>query len=300
MARIEHIGIAIPNDPDVVRLFTDLLGAPVYKSEHVPSEGVSTHFIDAGGARIELLESSSDHSPVKRFLEKRGPGVHHLAFEVDDLEATFARMQRAGVELASTEIKDGADGKRVFFLHPRGTSGVLIEFCQSSRSVLQPLGPGLARAGRAGAPRIVIVTRDITGGEVDLLSRHFERSCDVTAVAAGTAEEPWSDSVVTADLAIFSDPAIANSAVFTPTSLPRAVVFVGPNDTDDNMWSQLTPDILSGVLAIGPASMAAEFSRPPITATGRRALLPIEGSPFSVTGLSLSLAMITSHLLAKS
>jgi methylmalonyl-CoA/ethylmalonyl-CoA epimerase len=126
---LEHIGIAVRDIEASLNHFRILFGASAYKTEDVVSEGVRTHFFDAGGTKIELLESLHDESPIARFLEKRGPGLHHLAFSSDDAQADAQRLQEAGYRVLGEGPKPGADGKLIFFVHPSDTEGVLMEFC---------------------------------------------------------------------------------------------------------------------------------------------------------------------------
>ena len=127
--KLEHIGIAVSDIDASLARFRDLLGAEPYKVEDVPSEGVRTHFFDAGGTKIELLESTAPDSPVARFLEKRGPGLHHMAFASEDIDADWKRLTESGYTLIGNGPKSGADGKTIFFVHPKDTEGVLTEFC---------------------------------------------------------------------------------------------------------------------------------------------------------------------------
>lgn len=128
--KIEHIGIAVKDLEASNRLFTELFNAGPYKTEEVEREGVRTSFFEAGPNKIELLEATRPDSPVAKFLEKKGEGIHHLAFAVNDIRAEMKRLSAAGYQLLSEEPKAGADGKWVAFLHPRDTNGVLIELCQ--------------------------------------------------------------------------------------------------------------------------------------------------------------------------
>jgi methylmalonyl-CoA/ethylmalonyl-CoA epimerase len=134
MEKLEHIGIAVNNIPDANRIFGRLLGREPYKVEDVPSEGVRTAFFDLGGVKIELLESTQDDSPIAKFLEKKGEGIHHLAFEVADIRESARMYEARGFQLVNSEPKKGADNKLVFFLHPKSTNGVLIELCQEIRN----------------------------------------------------------------------------------------------------------------------------------------------------------------------
>ncbi len=125
---LEHLGIAVRDADTVGALYQKLLGLTAYKTETVAREGVRTHFLDAG-AKLELLEALGPDSPVARHLDKRGEGLHHVAFRVDDIDAAFARAQALGLTPLGDAPKPGADGKRIFFLHPRDTHGVLVELC---------------------------------------------------------------------------------------------------------------------------------------------------------------------------
>lgn len=130
MQKIEHIGIAV-KDLEVSNLiFEKLFGAPSYKTEEVPSEGVITSFFKSGPNKIELLTATNEDSPIAKFIEKRGEGIHHIAFAVEDIVAEMKRLQGEGFVLLNEQPKKGADNKLVVFLHPKTTNGVLIELCQ--------------------------------------------------------------------------------------------------------------------------------------------------------------------------
>ena len=130
MEKIEHIGIAVRSLKDSNEMYTKLLGTAPYKTEAVPSEGVNTSFFKMGASKIELLEATQDDSPIAKFLEKRGEGVHHIAYAVEDIRSEMKRLQGEGFHLLNEEPKKGADNKWVAFLHPKSTGGVLIELCQ--------------------------------------------------------------------------------------------------------------------------------------------------------------------------
>ena len=131
MLKIEHLGIAVKNIEQSNALFEKLLGSSHYKIEEVTTEGVLTSFFKMGDSKIELLEATRDDSPIAKFIEKKGEGIHHIAFEVADIRAEMKRMESQGFTLLSQEPRRGADNKWVCFLHPKGTNGVLIELCQS-------------------------------------------------------------------------------------------------------------------------------------------------------------------------
>ncbi|WP_020601083.1 methylmalonyl-CoA epimerase [Spirosoma panaciterrae] len=127
---VEHIGIAVRDIATSNDLFTKLLNVAPYKSEAVASEGVTTSFFRVNETKIELLEATNPDSPIAKFLEKKGEGIHHIAFEVDDIQAEMERLKAEGFTLLNEVPKRGADHKLVCFLHPKGTNGVLIELCQ--------------------------------------------------------------------------------------------------------------------------------------------------------------------------
>lgn len=133
MKKIEHIGIAVKDLTTSNDLFAKLFGEPHYKTESVESEGVNTSFFQVGPNKIELLEASNPDSPIAKFLEKRGEGIHHIAYDVADIRAEMKRLEAEGFTLLNTEPKKGADNKLVCFLHPKTTNGVLIELCQEIR-----------------------------------------------------------------------------------------------------------------------------------------------------------------------
>ncbi|WP_281634100.1 methylmalonyl-CoA epimerase [Flavobacterium luteolum] len=128
--KIEHIGIAVKNMEDANVLFEKMLGVPSYKMEAVESEGVLTSFFQTGNNKIELLVATNPESPIAKFLEKKGEGIHHIAFDVDDIEAEISRLKNEGFVLINEVPKKGADNKLVVFLHPKNTNGVLVELCQ--------------------------------------------------------------------------------------------------------------------------------------------------------------------------
>ena len=130
MRKIEHIGIAVKDIETSNLLFEKLLGTSSYKQEEVVSEGVKTSFFKNGPNKIELLQAINDESPIAKFIEKKGEGIHHIAFDVEDILLEMKRLQEEGFILLNEVPKKGADNKLVCFLHPKGTNGVLIELCQ--------------------------------------------------------------------------------------------------------------------------------------------------------------------------
>lgn len=130
MQKIEHIGIAVKSLEASIPVYEALLNASCYKTEEVASEKVRTAFFATGENKIELLESMDPDGVIARFIEKKGEGIHHIAFAVDDILAEMQRLRAAGFDLLNPEPKPGADNKLVCFLHPKGTHGVLVELCQ--------------------------------------------------------------------------------------------------------------------------------------------------------------------------
>jgi methylmalonyl-CoA/ethylmalonyl-CoA epimerase len=135
MLKVEHIGIAVKDLAQSMPLFEKLLNTPCYKTEAVASEQVTTAFFRQGDNKIELLESTDPNGVIARFIEKKGEGIHHIAFEVEDIEAEMKRLQAEGFTLLNETPKPGADNKLVCFLHPKGTNGVLIELCMEKKTI---------------------------------------------------------------------------------------------------------------------------------------------------------------------
>ena len=130
MEKIEHIGIAVRNISEANEIYETLLGVSPYKTEKVESEGVETSFFRCGEGKIELLEATSPDSPIAKFIEKRGEGIHHIAFSVVDIKSEMERLKKEGFVLLNEIPKEGADNKLVAFLHPKSANGVLVELCQ--------------------------------------------------------------------------------------------------------------------------------------------------------------------------
>lgn len=130
MRKIEHLGIAVKNLQESKLLFSKLLGKETYQEEAVEGEGVNTSFFMVGETKIELLEATRPDSPISKFIEKKSEGIHHIAFDVEDIRQEVKRLKEEGFEILNEEPKEGADNKLVVFLHPRSTNGVLIELCQ--------------------------------------------------------------------------------------------------------------------------------------------------------------------------
>lgn len=188
MLRLEHIGIAVEDAAAMTRILSDVLGRTPYKAEAVGSEGVRTLFLNAGGAKLELLEATSEDSPIAGFIAKRGAGMHHLAFEVEDLAGEIERLGALGYEVLG-KARPGADGKLIVFLHPRGTGRVLVELCQQN---------DYPDAGPSPAPESVITVLEspLSGPLAHALRRYFriERSPRTESVGtvsvSGSARTP--------------------------------------------------------------------------------------------------------------
>jgi methylmalonyl-CoA/ethylmalonyl-CoA epimerase len=133
MLKVEHIGIAVSNLAVSIPLFEKLLNSPCYKTEEVESEKVNTAFFRKGDTKIELLEGIGSDGVIARYIEKKGEGMHHIAFEVEDLEAEMKRLAKEGFTLLNDTPRQGADNKLVCFLHPRDTNGVLVELCMEKK-----------------------------------------------------------------------------------------------------------------------------------------------------------------------
>ena len=128
--KIEHIGIAVSDMEQAVKTYEQLLQTPCYKKEQVASEGVETAFFQLADSKIELLEAMNEDSPIAKFILKKGEGIHHIAFEVEDIEAEMKRLSALGFQVLNEQPKRGADNELVCFLHPKSAHGVLVELCQ--------------------------------------------------------------------------------------------------------------------------------------------------------------------------
>ena len=133
MLKVEHIGIAVESLVSSIPLFEKLLNTPCYKTEEVWSENVNTAFFKTGETKIELIQSLTNDSVVKKFLDKKGEGIHHIAFEVENIYEEMKRLKKEGFEILNEKPKQGADNKLICFINPKNTNGVLIELCQENR-----------------------------------------------------------------------------------------------------------------------------------------------------------------------
>jgi methylmalonyl-CoA/ethylmalonyl-CoA epimerase len=132
-SRIDHLGIAVRSLDESMRLYRDVLGLRAGGTEKIPDQKVRVAFFPIGDTRIELLEPTADDSPIAKFLARKGPGLHHIAYRVDDLAAALAQLKAAGVRMIDEAPRDGAHGMKIAFAHPQSTDGVLVEFCQSAK-----------------------------------------------------------------------------------------------------------------------------------------------------------------------
>jgi len=230
MPRLEHIGIAVDDADAVTALYHDLLQVLPYKAETVASQHVRTHFIDAGPAKLELLEAIGDDGPISGYLKKRGEGLHHLAFQVEDVDATFERVREAGYTPLGESPTPGADGKRIFFLHPKQTHGVLVEFCGSTPIQLEPQmidadnrEIAIYRGGNVHLPPLVLLhgAAGCTSLETAPLLRRLERQFHVVAIdlrghgASTTGTEPVSFDAFSNDvLTVLDDLEIEDAHLF--------------------------------------------------------------------------------------
>ncbi len=130
---VEHIGIAVKDLSAVNEIYTKLFGEAPYKSESVETEKVDTSFFKVGETKIEFLSANDPESAIAKFIEKRGEGIHHIAFEVEDIHFELERLQQAGFQFTRSEVSKGADNKLVCFVHPKSANGVLVELCQEIR-----------------------------------------------------------------------------------------------------------------------------------------------------------------------
>ena len=130
MRKIEHIGIAVENMEEAISIYENLLNTKCYKIEEVKSENVKTAFFKIGDSKIELLEATNPESPIAKYIAKRGTGMHHIAFDVEDIEFEIKRLEKLDFQLIQKSPKNGADNKLIAFLHPKSTEGTLVELCQ--------------------------------------------------------------------------------------------------------------------------------------------------------------------------
>ncbi len=133
MNKIEHIGIAVADLDEAEIRFSELLNTLSYKREAVESEGVITSFFKVGETKIELLAATKEDSPIQKFIDKKGEGIHHIAFDVEDIHLSIKKLKTEGFRFINDQPKDGADNKRIAFIHPKSTGGILVEICEEKK-----------------------------------------------------------------------------------------------------------------------------------------------------------------------
>lgn len=202
MPHLEHIGIAVKESSGVEDFLYDLLGLRSYKTEAIREHDVRATFLSAGTAKLELLESTAPDSTIAKHLTRRGEGIHHLAFEVEDIFETFRAVQELGLDPVEEAPRPGADGRQVFFLHPRQTHGILIELCQDTNPPLEPTfveyrGERLAtyRAGNPARPPIVILHGALGATELETRGLFEELAQDHFVIAIDFPGHGASDDV---------------------------------------------------------------------------------------------------------
>lgn len=199
--RLDHIGIAVRDPRERLGFWADLLGLELERAEAVPSEGVRTWFLDAGGTHLELLESLDEQGPIAKYLDKKGEGIHHLCLEVDDLDAILLRLTTRGIDPLSPGVRDGAGGCRVAFFHPKVTGGVLIELSQKPGETTSdqdlPFSPGHLVVLYLSNPRerLVGVIRSIDATGLSLEGMDLEAWDDWISQWARSEESPISPSL---------------------------------------------------------------------------------------------------------
>lgn len=234
MVELEHVGIAVDDLQQTLAVLEDVLQISPYKSEAIEKDRIRTHFLRAGGAKLELLESLDPESPVARFIEKRGPGLHHLAFEVDDVEAAHRRVSEAGYRPLDDEPRTGADGKRIFFLHPKETAGILVEFCQSVASTLEEAGSvGALRirrsAGRSGPAVVYLHATDVDPAPPDLACRLEQRFAFRAVESPGEADDAAvRDGLADPSAVVAAGPLVPSAVRYAADVGVKALVLIDP------------------------------------------------------------------------
>ena len=231
MPHLEHVGIAVKEASDVEAMLDELFGFQSYKRETVADQHVQTTFISAQSTKLELLESTAPESSLEKYLDRQGEGIHHLAFEVDDIYEAFAAVRELGLEPVEESPHEGADGKQIFFLHPRQTHGILIELCQATDPPLQPVsipyrGESLAtyRAGNPERPSIVILHGALGATELETRGLYEELAKDYSVVAIDFPGHGASDDIDELPLTMKAL-ADAVTAVMDAVGLERSVIF---------------------------------------------------------------------------
>ncbi|MEX0746562.1 MAG: methylmalonyl-CoA epimerase [Rhodothermales bacterium] len=277
MAKLEHIGIAVSDIDEALRVWREVLGVEPYKVEAIERDGIRTHFLSGGSAKIELLEATRPTSAIGGFLEKRGAGLHHLAFEVEDLASTLDRLRSHGYTPVDSEPRPGADGKMITFLHPRQTAGVLIELCETRESAFRlrevVAGGRSIKIREAGRPENPPCLVSGFGGRTELLGRRLERSFhvltadDLDVKPADVLEAIGADRAHIAASRSFVKPAVEAATMGIALSLsilcdraataysarPACPVLILALDAEDDVRTAVTMrSSLGGALAVLP------------------------------------------------
>ena len=243
MLQLNHVGLATKDAERLVRVLQEITGAAATPIEQVPSEGVRVRFMDAGKGRLEVIEALGPDSPLARYLRRHGEGLHHIAFTVDDIDQQLRRMRRAGFEPLSEQPRGGADGKRIFFLHPKTTGRILIEFCQPAKQW------SVSVVGKADELKRVLLSSGLVrlqaepancliAAETTSLDRSWVQACRsiVCFQPAGRIEPPaLGDRPM---LACLTDDAMED-ARHIRMLWPQARLAVLPADTPAATWAEL-------------------------------------------------------------
>lgn len=231
--RLEHIGIAVKDAALVETLYRTLLGIVPYKTETVEREGVRTIFLSTGNTKLELVAAMVPNSPVQKYLDTKGEGLHHLAFEVSDIAATIQRLKAAGFQTLGDEPKSGADGKRIIFLHPKQTHGVLVEFCQSTEVALptQTYNTSvgditICERGASSSPVLFLLSDASLSANTDLMLR-LEQQFRVLGFAPetthGKAIETTLNQLQLHDVRIFASGVACEAALEAAVAAPSGI-----------------------------------------------------------------------------
>jgi methylmalonyl-CoA epimerase len=229
--RVHHVGVAARSLEASLRFWSEALGMKVSAMETVESEGVRIAFLPAGESRIELLEPTRPDSPVARFLEKRGDGIHHLTLEVDDVQATLDRLRSLGVAMLDEAPRAGAGGTRVAFLHPRASGGVLVELVESSGAQAAPAPSASAAGIRPGQP-VLAYLRDPSEKMWGVLRRLDAHGLEIEGVDL-TSFDDW-----VAEVQRGSDAAVGPSLLFLPMARVEKLLLDRPSGSLPSLASR--------------------------------------------------------------
>ena len=307
MPRLDHVGIATTDTDRILEVLRDLLAESCYLSETLERDGIHVSFVSSGTAQLELLEALDETSPVARFLRKRGDGLHHLAFEVEDIDDTYRRAREAGYEPIDPAPRPGAGGKTIFFLHPGQTSNILIEFCTRAEPSLEPvkgaLPEGIQRVSLASAsptqtPCLYVTASSSPSPDPHQLVRRLtpDRVCMIAQI------EPGASPDITALIDMLGAPSVhllaqgvsAKTVLHTAQTDSRihAIILTDPGPDEVETLRKIR-DIPKGLLVI-----TADSETGLRTATGLRARHTVAIA--AVTDPRLRMALIEQHLATQS